>query len=306
KKQVACQWRLTGTATAMTRGPSRPILRPSRGGIRTMNIPRLASRARLALLLAAAAGASGAFAQQSVPFAFGIPVAPQGLANKPLGEGPFTFPTGEDMDIRVVVVTKELSFPYALEFLPDGTLLVTERRGTLRVVRDGKLDPEPIPGGPASHFAGESGLPGAVHGYMNIALHPQFEQNRLLYLSYTKPLGDNRTTNAVARARWTGRALEGTEDVWVADADPPTGGAMPIIFGRDGKLYIATSGGDAQDPSSFSGKVLRLNDDGSVPSDNPFVGREGYRPEIYTLGHRSSLGLAIHPATGDLWQSENG
>lgn len=272
--------------------------------------PRLAAPARtpfrLAAVLAGLTACHAAGAQQAVPFAFGIPVAPQGLANKPLGDGPFTFPTAEEMDVRVAVITKDLSYPYALEFLPDGTLLVTERRGQLRVIRDGKLDPTPVPGGPTAHFAGESGLPGAVHGYMNIALHPQFASNQLLYLSYTKPLGNNATTNAVARARWTGRALADVADVWVADADPPTGGAMPIVFGRDGKLYIATSGGDAQDPGSFGGKVLRLNDDGSAPSDNPFVGRQGYRPEIYTLGHRSSLGLTVHPGTGEIWQSENG
>src|SRR5690606_11040214 len=130
----------------------------------------------------------------------------------------------------------------------DGTLLVTERTGRLRVLRDGKLDPAPVQGGPAAHFAGESGLPGAVHGYMNLALHPRFADNQLLYLSYTKPLGDNATTNAVARARWTGRALTDVTDVFVGDMDPPLQAAMPIIFGSDGKLYIATSGGDAQDP----------------------------------------------------------
>src|SRR5690606_16439333 len=117
--------------------------------------PRLAAPARtasrLAALLAGSVACEIGLAQQSVPFAFGIPVAPKGLADKPLGDGPFMFPTGEDMDIRVTVLTKELSFPYALEFLPDGTLLVTERTGRLRVLRDGKLDPAPVPGGPAAH-----------------------------------------------------------------------------------------------------------------------------------------------------------
>ncbi|HEX6999607.1 MAG TPA: PQQ-dependent sugar dehydrogenase [Gammaproteobacteria bacterium] len=256
--------------------------------------------APLALLALASAPAG---AQQSVPFANGIPVAPQGLADKPLGDGPFDFPTGEGQDIRVVVVTKALSFPYALEFLPDGTLLVTERRGQLRVIRDGKLEREPVPGGPESFWTGISGLPGAVHGYMNIALHPEFARNQLLYLSYTKPLGEGRFTPAIARARWTGHSLEGTEDIVVLKE---ANGATPIVFGQDGKLYVATSGGDAQNPMTHGGKVLRLNDDGSVPKDNPFVGKEGYLPEIYTLGHRSSLGLTVHPGTGDIWQSENG
>jgi glucose/arabinose dehydrogenase len=263
--------------------------------------------ARLAgplILLALAAAAQMASAQQSVPFQFGIPVAPGGVANQPLPNGPFEYVTGEGQDIRVVVVTKDLEYPYSMQFLPNGDLLVTERGGDLRIIRNGMLDPTPVAGGPASYSAGESGLPGAVHGYMNMALHPNFAQNNLLYLSYTKPLGENRTTVAIARGRWNGRALTNVEDVFVLDEG--SGGPTPIVFGSDGKLYAATSGGDAQDPMTHSGKVLRLNDDGSVPEDNPFVGRKGYKPEIYSLGHRSSLGLAVHPGTGELWQSENG
>ncbi len=257
----------------------------------------------IALFIVAALASGAAVAQQDVPFRSGIPVAPQGLVGKPLGNGPFDYATGEGQDIRVTVVTKALSFPFALAFLPDGTMLVTERKGDIRVLRHDKLDPNPVAGGPKAFFAGESGLPGAVHGYMDIALHPQFASNRLLYLSYTKPMGDY-TTPAVARARWTGEALEDVKDVFVADKT--TGGATPIAFGADGMLYIATSGGDAQNPSTYAGKVLRIRDDGSVPQDNPFVDRDGYKPEIYTLGHRSSLGLAVHPGTGQIWQSENG
>ena len=243
-------------------------------------------------------------AQREVPFRMGIPVAPSGLADKPLGDGPFDYATGEGQNIRVTVLTKALSFPFTLTFLPDGTMLITQRDGKLRVMRGGKLDPNAVAGGPASFFTGTSGLPGAVHGYMDIALHPQFAQNRTLYLSYTKPLEGDRTTFAVTRARWTGSALEGAEDIFVAE--PGDGGPTPIAFGRDGMLYIATSGGNAQDTTSVAGKVLRVRDDGSVPNDNPFVGKQGYRPEIYTLGHRNSLGLALHPVTGEIWQSENG
>ena len=256
------------------------------------------------LVAGAFAVAGAALAQQDVPFRGGIPIAPEGLANKPLGDGPWVFPTGEGMDIRVVVITKELEFPYAIEFLPDGTMLVTERVGRLRVIRDGKLEKEPVPGGPPSFHAGESGLPGAIHGYMNIALHPDFETNRWIYLSYTKPLPDDRRTVAVGRGVWDGRALRDFEDIFVAS--PGSGGPTPFVFGHDGMLYVATSGGDAQDPMNHGGKVLRLRDDGSVPDDNPFVGREGYLPEIYTLGHRNSLGLTVHPTTGEIWQSENG
>ena len=266
--------------------------------------PQLRFAYLLATLLLATLGMHSASGQQTVPFQFGIPVAPEGLANRPLPQLPLEFPTAEGQDIRVVLITKELEFPFSLTFLPDGTMLVTERAGRLRVIRNGVLDSAPVAGGPKSFFAGESGLPGAVHGYMDVALHPQFAQNGQLFMSYTKPLGDNRTTVAIARARWNGRALTDSSDIFVADEG--TGGATPIVFGQDGMLYVATSGGDAQSPSTHGGKVLRLRDDGSVPSDNPFVGRDGYKPEIYSLGHRSSLGLAVHPGTGEVWQSENG
>ena len=250
-----------------------------------------------------------------VPFQGGIPVAPKGLAGKSLVAGPFEYATGEGQDIRVVVVTKELSYPFSIAFLPDGTMLVTERKADIRVIRGGKLDPKPVTG-PVGYFAGESGLPGAVHGYMDLVLHPQFAQNQLLYLSYTKRVNEKNHA-AVARMHWTGSAVDQVKDIWVSDDS--TNGATPIVFGRDGKLYIATSGGDAQDPSSTAGKVLRINDDGSVPKDNPFIGQKAvpagakpgavaveFNPAVYSLGHRSSLGLAVHPSTGEIWQSENG
>ncbi len=260
------------------------------------------SRGAVASLVAGFAIA--AVAQQDVPFRGGIPLAPEGLAEMPLPEGPFEYPTAEGMDIRAVVLTKELEYPYALEFLPDGGILVTERVGRLRLIRDDALQAEPVPGGPESFHAGTSGLPGAIHGYMNIALHPEFESNRWIYLSYTKTLADDRRTVAVGRGQWDGNGLTDFEDIFVASAG--AGGPTPFVFGHDGHLYVATSGGDAQDPSNHGGKVLRLRDDGSVPDDNPFVGREGFLPEIYTLGHRNSLGLTVHPVSGEIWQSENG
>ncbi len=282
------------------------------------SLPRTLVRGVSFVTYSAAALLTGAALAQhkDVPFQGGIPVAPTGLANKPLGDGPFEYATGEGQDIRVVVVTKELSFPFAIAFLPDGTMLVTERKADIRVIRNGKLDPKPVAGGPTGYFTGTSGLPGAVHGYMDLVLHPQFAQNQLMYLSYTKRVNDRNLT-AVARMHWTGSAVDQVKDIWLSDET--TAGAAPIVFGRDGKLYIATSGGDAQDPSSTAGKVLRINDDGSVPKDNPFVGQKAvpagakpgataveFLPAIYSLGHRSSLGLAVHPVTGEIWQSENG
>ncbi len=249
--------------------------------------------------------AAASFGQQKVPFQNGIPVAPSGLAGRPLPKLPMEFDTAEGQRIRVVAVTRELEYPWSAAFLPDGTMLVTERAGRLRIIRNGVLDPKPVAGGPACFFAGASGLPGAVHGYMDVALHPRFAENHLLYLTYTKPLDEKRRVAALARAVWNGNALTETKDIFVADG----GGPSRIAFGGDGMIYMTVSGGnpqDSQNPDTDGGKVLRLRDDGSIPPDNPFVGKAGHKPEVYTLGHRNSLGLAMHPGTGEIWQNENG
>ena len=146
-------------------------------------------------------------AQQSVEFRGNIPVAPTGLSGKPLPDKPLEFDTAEGQRIRVVVVTKDLSYPWSLVFLPDGNTLITERAGRLRIIRKGVLDPKPLAGLPEAYWAGESGLPGAVHGYMDLALHPQYAQNNFVYMTYTKPLPQNRRTVALARGRWNGQAL---------------------------------------------------------------------------------------------------
>ena len=267
----------------------------------------------LALVLILTLGSGIGSGQRAVEFRNGIPVAPLGLAKRPVPDHPVEFDTAEGQKIRVVVVTKALEYPWSLAFLPDGpstsleagTMLVTERAGRLRIIRKGVLDPQPIAGAPASYWTGESGLPGAVHGYMEVVLHPKFAENRYVYLSYTKPLDEKRRTVAIARGRFDGHALTEVRDIFVADA----AGTSRLAFGRDGMLYMTTTGvggNDAQDPNNQGGKVLRFRDDGSVPSDNPFVGKPGYKPEIYTLGHRSSLGLAMHPVTGEMWLNENG
>jgi glucose/arabinose dehydrogenase len=251
-----------------------------------------------AFLLAATAG----LGQQKVPFRNNIPVAPQGLAGHHLPDKPVEYDTAEGQRIRVVVVTKALEYPWSLAFLPDGTMLVTERAGRLRIIRNGVLDPKPAVGGPAAYFAGESGLPAAVHGYMDIALHPQFAENHFVYLTYTKPVDEKHRIVALARGRWDGHGLTELKDVFAMDQ----AGTSRIAFGRDGTLFMTTTGNNPQDPNTLGGKVLRLGDDGSIPSDNPFVGQAGHRPEVYTLGHRSALGLAMHPGTGEMWQNENG
>jgi len=243
--------------------------------------------------------------QQKVPFDKGIPVAPGGLAHKPLPKLPMEFDTGEGQRIRVTAVTRDLEYPFSMAFLPDGSMLVTERTGHVRILRKGVLDPKPVAGTPASYWAVESGLPGAIHGYMDIALHPQFAQNQFVYLTYTKPVDDKHRETALARGRWDGKAIQDMKDIFVSFVTE-TGAASRIAFGRDGMLYMSLTGNDPQDPHTLGGKVLRLRDDGTVPPDNPFVGQAGKRPEIFTMGHRGTLGLAMHPGTGEIWQNENG
>jgi aldose sugar dehydrogenase len=242
-------------------------------------------------------------AEQKAPFANGYPVAPTGLADQPLREGPFTYRTAEQQDVRVVVLTRGLEYPYSLAFLPSGELLVTERAGRLRIVRNGVLDPKPVSGGPASRFAGKSGTVGAVHGYMSLAVHPRFSENHWIYFGYTKPIDEKTANITIARARLENGALSDVRDVLGGEN---IRGTVSLAFTPDGMLWVATGGESAQDPKTLTGKVLRLRDDGSVPADNPFVGKDGYRPEIYTLGHRSSMGLAVHPTTQEVWLSEMG
>jgi len=254
---------------------------------------------RVLIGVAFGVGAATAVAQQTVPTRNGTPVAPTGIVVPPLGAGPFTYHTAEGQDIRVVVFARGLKHPWSIAFLPTGEMLVSERGGQLRVIRNGKLDPQPVAGVPMVQAAGLSGLG-------DIALHPQFATNHFVYLSYNKPAGDGKSALGVARGVWDGKALTQTRDVFVTN---DANSVSRLAFGRDGKLYVSTFGGQgdaAQNPMSLAGKVLRLNDDGSVPKDNPFVGKPDHKPEIYTRGHRSTLGLAVHPGTGQLWENENG
>jgi glucose/arabinose dehydrogenase len=228
---------------------------------------------------------------------------PIGLPVPSLGPGPFVFDSAEHPKIRVRVLVRGLSHPWAIAFLPDDAMLVTERPGRIRIVRNGVLDPQPIAGAPMVRTDGNGGL-------MDIALHPRFSENRLVYLTYTKPVGGGRGAPALARGRLEGHALADVRDLVVTDAfDGNSGLNGRVVFGRDGLVYFSTGGNVgsvSQDPASLRGKILRITDDGSVPKDNPFAGKAGYRPEIYTLGHRNTLGLIVHPDTGAIWQHENG
>jgi glucose/arabinose dehydrogenase len=228
---------------------------------------------------------------------------PIGVPVPPLGAGPFVLDTAEQHKIRVTVVTKGLVHPWSLAFLPDGGLLVTERPGRLRIIRNGVLDPKPLGGVPGVRTNGNGGL-------MDVALHPHFAENHLVYLTYDKPVENNKGAPSIARGRLEDGVLIEVRDILITDAYEGTGGLSGrIAFGRDGTLFMATGGNVgwvAQEPASLRGKILRVRDNGSVPPDNPFVGRAGYRPEIYSLGHRNSLGLIVHPVTGALWNNENG
>jgi glucose/arabinose dehydrogenase len=201
-----------------------------------------------------------------------------------------------------------------MAFVSDDTILVAERGGAIKAVRNGVVDPKPVPGGPAAGGARLSGT--------DLALHPDFERNRAVYISYTKPLtpppgaaqpaapaagrggrgAAPPTTVAVARATWDGKGFTNTKDIFVGEG----GSGGPIAFGGDGMLYVAHGGGDTQNAKTLGGKILRLTDEGKVPPDNPFVGKADARPEVFTMGHRTFLRMAKHPLTGAIWQIENG
>jgi len=257
------------------------------------------------LVVAAFVIGAAAFAQQTQ-----TQTPRPGITVPPLGDGPFVFDTGEQHKIRVVVLSKELSHPWSMAFLPDGAVLITERAGRLRIFHDGALDPKPVAGIPEVKAQ-------ALQGLMDIALHPKFSENKLIYFTYHKPNpnpGPNAPANSpgvitLARGRWNGSALENVTDIFSAIPDT---NASRMAFGKDGMIYVGVGIADppnaarAQDKNDLAGKVLRLKDDGTIPPDNPFVGKTGYRPEIFTMGHRNPMGLVVHPETGAIWENEDG
>lgn len=228
-------------------------------------------------------------------------------------------------DFRVVEVVDGLVHPFSMAFTPEGDLLVTERPGRLRIVREGVLLPEPVEGIPEVLYlgSGAKSMNGREQaGMRDVVLHPDFSENRLLYLSYTKPGADSLGNIAVARGRFESDRLHDVEEIFHADAfgdgsdrSSQWGGRM--AFDLDGYLFITIGdrqwppSGDleahpAQDLTNHNGTTLRLHDDGRVPDDNPFVGRDDARPEIWTWGHRNAQGLGVHPETGDVWLNEHG
>ncbi|HKQ29614.1 MAG TPA: PQQ-dependent sugar dehydrogenase, partial [Burkholderiales bacterium] len=210
----------------------------------------------------------------------------------------------DEHSFRVATVVKGLEQPWSLAFLPDGRMLVTEKAGRLRVIRDGKLEPRPIAGLPQVTVHGQGGL-------HDVVLHPQFQKNQLVYLSYAAR-GEDGVGTELARGRLAGDRLE---DVQVLFRQSPKGRTGQhfggrIVFDRAGFLYLTLGDRNererAQKPGDHAGSVIRLHDDGRVPKDNPFVGKDGWRPEKFDLGHRNQQGAALHPQTGVLWTHEHG
>ena len=228
------------------------------------------------------------------------------------GPGSEAAPPGQQAH-RLVSVVDGLRNPWSVAWLPNGDMLVTERPGRLRIVRDGRLLSDPVPGVPEVVARGQGGL-------LDVALHPDFQDNRLLYLSYARRREGGGTSTGVVRGRFLEDALVALEQIWVADSRGGSHYGSRLAFDADGYLYVTAgdrqvsprgglaelSAHPSQDLSKHYGVVVRLHDDGRIPSDNPFVGRAGALADIYSYGHRNPQGLAFHPETGDLWLNEHG
>jgi aldose sugar dehydrogenase len=214
-------------------------------------------------------------------------------------------------DYRMTTVVDGLVRPWSIAFLPKGDMLVTERPGRLRIVREGKLVPTPVAGVPEAVFSSQGGL-------FEVMPHPNFASNRFLYITYAKPLADpKQSTTALIRGRFEHDRLTDVQQLFESVSQGRGHFGGKIAFDKNGYLFLtlgdrqAPPQGDlqahpAQDLSNHHGKMIRLHDDGRVPADNPFVNRPGARPEIWSYGHRNIQGLAIHPETGDVWTHEHG
>ncbi len=230
------------------------------------------------------------------------------------GPAPISGDVPEASGWRAEVVVGGLSHPWSIAWLPDGSALVTERSGRLRVIRDGRLDPTPVAGVPPVYVGGQGGL-------LDVSLHPRFADNRLVYLTLSIGTGDaNRT--ALARGRFDGSALRDTEVIF-QNADPKSGAqhfGSRIVWLPDGSLLMSIGDGgnpptrfggenirnQAQNPATHFGKVLRLRDDGTPHPANPFADQPGARPEIWTIGHRNIQGMTRDPVSGRVWANEHG
>jgi len=263
------------------------------------------------LVLLAIGTSSSLFAQQQ-PETILNSRPPNGTGQTPAFPGQTRAPERKaNVAFDVVTVVSGLQTPWGLAFLPDGRMLVTERPGHLRVVsKSGTLSP-PVTGLPAMDARGQGGL-------LDVVLDPRYASNRLIYLAFAEAGEKGTNHTAVMRGKFVDGAAPKLENVQVIFRQAPSLDSTlhfgcRLVFARDGKLFIAlgersiTEGRmQAQRMDGLLGKVVRLNPDGSIPKDNPFVGREGVRPEIWSLGHRNIQSAALHPRTGELWEVEHG
>lgn len=219
----------------------------------------------------------------------------------PLPTEPRVYDTFEQK-IRVTVIARGIERPWSLLPLPDGDFLVSVRAtGQVLAIRKGTLDPKPLTGLPAMHISRTTGM-------LDMAMHPKFAENKLIYFTYHKPLTGDTYTLALGRGRYEGAGLSNVEELYAGD--PVRTGGSRLAFSNDGLIYITVGGAGriaaAQDTNTIYGKVLRLKDDGAVPNDNPFVGKAGSRPEIFTIGHRDHHGIAVNPVSGQMFEAELG
>lgn len=237
--------------------------------------------------------------------------APQpGIALVELGAGPYTFDTAEQHKLRVTVVARDLVHPFSLAFLPGGDALLVERGKGLRIIHDATganpaIDAELVRGLPEIPRIGGAGL-------QEIVLHPNFASNRLVYFTCNKAdTSDKQKPKlaiALGRGKFDGKTLTDVQELFTGEWQDTASGAR-LAFGADGMLYMTTGGPfgqKSQDLGSVYGKIIRLRDDGSVPGDNPYVGKTGARPEVYAYGFRDQLGLALHAASGTMLATDHG
>ena len=212
----------------------------------------------------------------------------------------------EHYEFTITQISDGLERPWSLAFLPNGDMLVTERVGQLRIIKEGKLERKPISGLPDNIYVSGQG------GLLDVILHPDFENNQMIYLSYAGS-GEGGAGTEVARGVLKDNALHNVETIFVAQ--PKTHGSnhygSRMVFAEDGTLFITTGDRyhrllDAQDPDNHLGTIVRLNDDGSVPEDNPFAEKENYQPEVFSFGHRNVQGVALRPEDQSIWSHEHG
>jgi glucose/arabinose dehydrogenase len=250
-----------------------------------MTIVRRTSLISAALILAACGGPASEARKTQTTLA---PSAPEGAAT-----------------LNVETLAEGLVNPWSMAFLQDGTMLVTERDGKLRIIRDGALVPEPVAGVPTPYVKSQGGL-------FDILLHPDFASNRTLFLTYAAGTPQSNATRVIS-AVFDGSSLTDIKTIFetATKKDTPVHYGARMALMPDRTMLVTIGDGfnyreKAQDLSNGLGKIVRINLDGSIPSDNPFVGKEGALPEIYSYGHRNEQGLAVDPNTGTIWETEHG